>query len=168
MVSRVALVVSALFLVTACQGLGGKKGDPNNPANFKDLSKGLETFAPIPGNTDGARSGDRVYFAFDSSVLDAEAQQTLDRQVAWLKRDANAKVAVTVEGHCDERGTREYNLGLGERRAAAVKSYLRKAGVSAERVATVSFGKERPAVANSNDESSWMYNRRGVTVLNLK
>ena len=166
MVSRVALVVSALFLVTACQGLSGKKGDPNNPANFKDLSKGLDTFAPIPGNTEGARSGDRVYFAFDSAVLDAEAQQTLDRQVAWLKRDANAKVAVTVEGHCDERGTREYNLGLGERRAAAVKSYLAKAGITG-RVDTVSYGKERPAILGT-DESAWMYNRRGVTVLNLK
>ena len=105
--------------------------------------------------------GDRVFFGFDKSDLTAEARATLDRQAAWLKKYAN--VRVTVEGHCDERGTREYNLALGERRATAAKNYLVAAGIPADRVKTVSYGKERPAVLGSN-ETAWAQNRRAVTV----
>jgi peptidoglycan-associated lipoprotein len=106
--------------------------------------------------------GDRVFFNFDKSELSTEAQATLDRQAAWLKKYSAAKI--TIEGHCDERGTREYNLALGERRATAAKNYLVAAGISAARISTVSYGKERPAVVGSN-EAAWAQNRRAVTVV---
>ena len=105
---------------------------------------------------------DRVFFELDSYALDATAQATLNGQARWLGRYPN--IRLTIEGHADERGTREYNLALGERRANAVKNYLAGQGVSAERVNVISYGKERPAVEGSN-ESAWAQNRRGVTVL---
>ncbi|MDE3037500.1 MAG: peptidoglycan-associated lipoprotein Pal, partial [Pseudomonadota bacterium] len=91
-----------------------------------------------------------------------EAQKTLQHQAAWLKQYPG--VNVTVEGHCDERGTREYNLALGERRAAAAKKYLVSEGIAAARISTISYGKERPAVIG-DDEAAWSQNRRAVTVL---
>ncbi|MBO6505600.1 MAG: peptidoglycan-associated lipoprotein Pal [Kordiimonadaceae bacterium] len=106
-----------------------------------------------------AFAGDRVFFAYDSSELTDEARATLASQAEWL--DYHSRARVTIEGHCDERGTREYNLALGERRANAVKSYLMALGVSANRINTISYGKERPAVVG-NGESSWSQNRRGV------
>jgi peptidoglycan-associated lipoprotein len=109
----------------------------------------------------GAGVADRVLFAYDRWDLDAPAQQILRQQADWLR--LHPGVAVTVEGHADERGTREYNLALGDRRAATVRSYLVAAGVPADRIRTVSYGKERPAVVGSN-ESSWSQNRRAVTV----
>ncbi len=107
--------------------------------------------------------GDRVFFDYDKSDIKPEGRQVLQRQADWLKKYPN--VTVTVEGHCDERGTREYNLALGERRAAAVKKMLAALGVPANRVSTISYGKERPAVVGSN-EAAWAQNRRGVTVVN--
>lgn len=106
--------------------------------------------------------GDRVFFAYDSSTLDGESQSTLARQAAWLQQHSG--VNVTVEGHCDERGTREYNIALGERRAYAAKKFLVSQGVNPSRISTVSYGKERPAVVGS-DEASWAQNRRAVTVV---
>ena len=111
---------------------------------------------------DGSSVTDRVFFATDSSVVDSAGQAALDKQAAWLK--GNSNVNVTVEGHADERGTREYNIALGERRAAAAKSYLVSQGVSASRISTISYGKERPAVTG-NDESAWSQTRRAVTVI---
>lgn len=108
--------------------------------------------------------GDRVLFGLDEYTLSAEAQDRLTKQAAWLKQYAAGKT-VTIEGHCDERGTREYNIGLGARRAASVRNFLISQGVPAASVKAVSFGKERPAVEGS-DESSWNQNRRGVTVVN--
>lgn len=105
---------------------------------------------------------DTVFFAFDSSALSAEAQAALDTQVAWLK--SHDDVNVIVQGYCDERGTREYNLALGERRANAVKQYLVSHGIAEHRVSTISYGKERPAVFGSN-EAAWAQNRRAVTVV---
>ena len=105
---------------------------------------------------------DTVFFAFDSSSLSAEAQAALDTQVAWLKKHDD--VNVIVQGHCDDRGTREYNLALGERRANAVKQYLVSQGIEESRISTISYGKERPAVFGSN-EAAWAQNRRAVTVL---
>ena len=107
--------------------------------------------------------GDTVLFGFDSSQLSADAMATLDRQAAFL----NAKPAyrVKIEGHADERGTREYNLALGERRASATRDYLVARGVDGSRIRIVSYGKERPAVVGSN-EDAWAKNRRSVTVLN--
>ncbi len=107
--------------------------------------------------------GDRVFFGYDSSDLDSDALELLQDQVAWLKQ--NSDVAVTIEGHCDERGTREYNLALGEKRAQAVKNYLIGLGINPDRVSTISYGKERPAVVGSND-GAWAQNRRSVTIVN--
>ena len=107
--------------------------------------------------------GDRVFFNYDSSELDSDAQELLQDQVAWLKQYSD--VSVIVEGHCDERGTREYNLALGEKRAQSVKNYLISLGVSSDRVSTISYGKERPSVVGSND-GAWAQNRRSVTVVN--
>ena len=107
--------------------------------------------------------GDRVFFGYDSSDLDSDALELLQDQVAWLKQ--NADVSVTIEGHCDERGTREYNLALGEKRAQAVKNYLIGLGINPDRISTISYGKERPAVVGSND-GAWAQNRRSVTLVN--
>jgi peptidoglycan-associated lipoprotein len=106
--------------------------------------------------------GDRVYFATDSSTLDGAAQQVLRRQAAWLME--NGARAATIEGHADERGTREYNLALGARRAAAVRNFLVGEGVAPGRLRTVTYGKERPE-ALCSDESCWRLNRRAVTVM---
>ena len=105
---------------------------------------------------------DRVYFDFDSYSLDGEDRATLDAQAQWLA--SNPNVRVTIEGHADERGTREYNLALGDRRANAARDYLQNRGVAATRMQVISWGKERPAVEGSN-ESAWAQNRRAVTVV---
>ena len=106
--------------------------------------------------------GDRVFFETDSSVITAEGQGTLDKQAAWLNQYGNYRIL--IEGHADERGTREYNIGLGARRASAVVNYLVSKGVNQLRISSKSFGKERP-VAICNDISCWSQNRRAVTVL---
>jgi len=106
--------------------------------------------------------GDRVFFGFDQYNLTAEARSTLQKQAAWMT--ANNRVQVVIEGHADERGTREYNLALGERRANAVSDYLATLGVASSRISTVSYGKERPVDPASN-EIAWAKNRRGVTVI---
>jgi peptidoglycan-associated lipoprotein len=105
--------------------------------------------------------GDRIFFDTDRFNVDTEDQATLQRQAQWLGRYPNTRV--TVEGHADERGTRDYNLALGERRANSAKNYLASLGVSADRVQTVSYGKERP-FAMGSDEQAWSQNRRAVTI----
>lgn len=107
--------------------------------------------------------GDRVLFANDSTDLSSEARGTLDRQAVWLGR--YPRYGVTIEGHADERGTREYNIALGARRAATTRDYLIARGVPASRLKTISYGKERP-VQVCDAESCWSQNRRAVTVLN--
>ncbi|MBR2814391.1 MAG: peptidoglycan-associated lipoprotein Pal [Reyranella sp.] len=106
--------------------------------------------------------GDRVFFATDMSTINDEGRQTLNRQAEWLKKYTNYQV--TVEGHCDERGTREYNLALGERRANSARQYLIAQGVPAARLKTISYGKERPDPVGS-DAAAWQLNRRAVTSL---
>ena len=107
--------------------------------------------------------GDRVFFDTDSSELSPQARATLDKQAQWLNN--YNRYAFTIEGHADERGTREYNIALGARRAQTVREYLISRGVQAQRMRTISYGKERP-VAVCNDISCWSQNRRAVTVLN--
>jgi peptidoglycan-associated lipoprotein len=107
--------------------------------------------------------GDRVFFAFDKSDISDEAKAILTRQAAFAQKYPN--LTFTIEGHCDERGTREYNLALGERRATSAKNALSALGVQASRLQTISYGKERPAVVGSN-EAAWAQNRRAVTVIN--
>lgn len=152
-------VVSTLFLLTACETPSDVAGGTETGGTGADANGNYEP-GSIPDFVN--RVGDRVFFDYDSSVIDSEAQSTLDAQAAWLKQYGD--YSITVEGHCDERGTREYNLALGERRSAAAKNYLVSLGVPASRVSTISYGKERPAVVGS-DEGSWAQNRRAVTVL---
>ena len=123
-----------------------------------------QTSAVAPGTREDftVNVGDTVYFGYDRYDLTPEAQAQLQKQATWLQSYPN--VVVTVEGHCDERGTREYNLALGERRASAVREYLVALGVPANRLQTISYGKERPAVV-AFDEGGYALNRRAVTVV---
>ena len=153
---KILSVLSAVVLLSACETAPGGNGNANGNGNGNG--------SVVPGSNEdlAANVGDRVFFDLDSSVITSEGQKTLERQAAWLQNYPNA--SVSVEGHCDERGTREYNLALGERRATAAKNYLVSLGVNASRVSTISYGKERPAVIGSN-EASWAQNRRAVTVI---
>ncbi len=152
-------IISILLLsisLAACQSNGTNSPETTGYHNYRaDSSEGAPTELE-------ANVGDRVFFELNSTALDADAQDALMRQAAWLKR--NSSIKITVEGHCDERGPREYNLGLGERRANSVKKFLISAGVDANRISTISYGKERPAVSGSNAEA-WSKNRRAVTVV---
>jgi peptidoglycan-associated lipoprotein len=164
------LSTAALIAVAGCT----KKPPANLPpppptttttAPSADTSSGNVGTTNVPGSRADmlAQAGtDTVHFATDSSDVDSEAQAILTRQAAWLQKYPN--VRVTVEGHCDERGTREYNLALGDRRANAAKNFLINAGVSAARISVISYGKERP-LATGSDEDSWAQNRRAVTVV---
>jgi len=153
-------LVAALLLVAGC----AQKGAEN--ANTSGAGAGTSTSA-APTGTAALQSqlqqvGDRIYFAFDKSDITPESRQVLAKQADLLKQ--NPSVTVTIEGHCDERGTREYNLGLGERRANATKQALVALGIAANRINTISYGKERPAVLGHN-EQAWAQNRRAVTVI---
>ncbi len=136
----------------ALLGPNGKygKGAPATPGSARDFSQNV---------------GDIVYFSTDSTDLTPEAQQTLSGQARWLQR--YSQYTITIEGHADERGTREYNIGLGAKRAEAVKRFLARNGVSAQRIRTISYGKERP-VAVCDDISCWSQNRRAQTILNSR
>ncbi len=165
-VSKLLSVAAIVLSMTACSSMKAGKGGANvgNEAEekYRIASENLEPFAAIPGSKTGAKASDRVFFAYDSSSLSPTALKTLERQAGWLKKHSDVKV--TVEGHCDERGTREYNLALGSRRANAAKNQLVKLGVASSRLSTISYGKERPAVTGSNS-AAWAENRRAVTVL---
>ena len=159
---RLARIVAALTLAVAvagcaneqkddlAAGLGpnGRGGPPATPGSARDFSQNV---------------GDIVYFSSDSSDLTPESQQVLSKQSQWLKQ--YAQYTITIEGHADERGTREYNIALGARRAVAVRDFLTRNGISSQRIRHVSYGKERP-VAVCNDISCWSQNRRAQTVLN--
>jgi peptidoglycan-associated lipoprotein len=152
-------LLAAVALLAACETA------PETSNQAASTASTAPTTTVRPGSAEDFRAnvGDRVFFAFDKSDISSEARRTLERQAEWLKRYPN--VTVTVEGHCDERGTREYNLALGERRATAAKNALVALGVPANRVTTISYGKERPAVVGSN-EAAWAQNRRAVTAVN--
>ncbi|EFL88731.1 peptidoglycan-associated lipoprotein Pal [Ahrensia sp. R2A130] len=160
-VARAALIVSLSALV-AVTGCSRKKPLPDN-ANQLGLGNG-NTNGAAAGSTQDftVNVGDRVFFTTDSTSLTGDARATLDKQATWLSRYGN--YSIVVEGHADERGTREYNLALGARRAAATRDYLVARGVNRGRIRTISFGKERP-VAVCNDISCFSQNRRAVTVL---
>ncbi len=159
-------LMAAVALVAACET--GPEGGAGAGGAGVAGAKPVETFSSPLGMSVKAGSqedlvvnvGDRVFFGFDKFNLRADARKTLEKQAAWMK--ANPSVTVTVEGHADERGTREYNLALGERRANSVKDYLAALGVNTARMKTISYGKERPVASGSN-EAAWGQNRRGVT-----
>jgi peptidoglycan-associated lipoprotein len=142
---------------------GSGAGGAGDAARGGIASSGLPG-EPVPGTQEDLEVsvGDRVFFAYDSAVLSPIATQTLDRQAAWLKQYPD--IVLTVEGHTDERGTREYNLALGDRRANAVKNYLVALDIDAARILTISYGEERPAEPG-NDETAWANNRRAVSVV---
>jgi peptidoglycan-associated lipoprotein len=129
----------------------------------EDMAKFNNPAAPGSARDFITRAGDLVYFSTDSTELSPESQQTLATQARWLRQYNHH--AITIEGHADERGTREYNIALGEKRAQTVRAFLIQQGVDAGRIRTVSYGKERP-VAVCNDISCWSQNRRAQTVLN--
>lgn len=151
--------VLAVAMALALAGCASKKNLPNSASEL-----GLGAGAATPGSAQDftVNVGDRIFFDTDSSAVRADAQQTLDRQAQWLLK--YPQYPITVEGHADERGTREYNLALGARRAATTRDYLVSRGVPANRIKTISYGKERP-VAVCDDISCWSQNRRAVTVL---
>ena len=172
MFQRLLAICAVAFLFTACETASNVAGDSASgsssssatAAGTSSSSASSSTTATQMSDADKlAQVGNTVYFGFDSSELAGEAQATLDRQAAFL--NVNPTMVVIIEGHADERGTREYNLALGDRRAVAVRDYLLAKGLNAARVRTVSYGKERPAVSGSNEES-WAKNRRAATVLN--
>lgn len=151
-------VVIAIVASLAIAGCASKKV-PNTPADI-----GLGAGAETPGSTQDftVNIGDRIFFDTDSAVIRADAQTTLSRQAQWLNQYSS--YSITIEGHADERGTREYNLALGARRAAATRDFLVSKGVATNRLKTISYGKERP-VAACDDISCWTQNRRAVTAL---
>lgn len=174
------LILAAIFSLASCGSVFKKNAINKNEAekdNFavEDTTKD-EAYQPIENaaqaeelNKTAAEEEsevevqDRVFFAYDSSELSDDAKKILDTQALWLKSDASVKV--TVEGHCDERGTREYNIALGDKRANAAKNYLVSGGVETSRIKTVSYGKEHPVYFGS-EESVISKNRRAVTVAN--
>jgi len=167
-------LLGAVALLAACETTPGKDKSESTTTTTTMVDPGALGGAGVGGvgaagmAAPGTKAdfevnvGDRVLFLSDSSEISPEARAILARQADWLKRYAN--VQVMIEGHCDERGTREYNIGLGDRRAAAVKNYLIALGIEPYRIDTTSFGKEKPLVLGS-DETSWSQNRRGMTTV---
>jgi len=151
--TKILAMLSAVAMLAACETAPTDKNGANGSGG---------KYANGTGETGQLANGvpDRIFFDFDSSVVNSEGQETLQKQATY-PRDKGLNA--TIEGHCDERGTREYNLALGERRATAAKNYLVSLGVPASHLQTISYGKERPAVTGS-DESAWSQNRRAVTV----
>ena len=163
---NLVIVIAALFIVSACESTSTETGKASGSggSSAPKSGKASKGFSIIPGSSQDlvVNVGDRVFYALNKSSLSSGARTTLEKQAAWLKRYGGVKI--TIEGHADERGTREYNLALGERRANSAKDFLVALGVSPNRVKTISYGKERP-VALGHDESSWSQNRRGVTTV---
>ncbi len=165
------LGTAALIGLAGCSKKPPAKLPPAPPSTTAPSNGGGSSTGSDVGNgmVPGSRADllaqagtDTVHFATDSSDLDSDATATLAKQAQWLLKYPN--VRATIEGHCDERGTREYNLALGDRRANAAKNYLVNAGIAASRLSVISYGKERPAETGS-DEGAWAQNRRAVTVV---
>lgn len=184
MVQRLIAIFSAAFLLAACEtasttssdsasdsASSSASGTSSASASSSDSSTSSSSASSSSSSAANAltpaeklaKVGNTVFFDFDSAALSYDAQVTLSRQAAFLQ--LNPEAVVVIEGHCDERGTREYNLALGDRRASAARDFLLAKGIDAARIRTVSYGKERPAMLGSNEEA-WAKNRRAATVLN--
>jgi peptidoglycan-associated lipoprotein len=171
---KILALIASVALIAACEtapeesavssGAGANKPVVHNWGTYSSTTTAPMKAGPAAGSQEDlvANVGDRVFFDYDKYNLTPEARATLAKQAAWLKRYSS--VTVRVEGHADERGTREYNLALGERRANSAKDYLITLGVSPSRVKTISYGKERPVALGSNQQA-WAQNRRGVTTV---
>ncbi len=166
-------LIGAALLLSACANTGAVQDAPVEPVVetqepvVAEPTEDVTTEPMMDPDTqeslDAASSAALVYFGYDRYDLSSDARSGLQAQAVWLQEHSSVKV--TVEGHCDERGTREYNLALGDRRANSVKNYLVALGVDPSRIHTVSYGKERPAVTGTG-ESTWSQNRRGYTRVN--
>ena len=156
--SRLAAALVVALALASCS---------NTPKPESELGSSSRNTPATPGSQRdfSVNVGDIVYFTTDSTDLSPESQQTLANQARWLQQ--YAQYTITIEGHADERGTREYNIALGAKRATAVRNYLAQHGINAQRIRTISYGKERP-VAVCNDISCWSQNRRAQTVLNSR
>jgi peptidoglycan-associated lipoprotein len=170
MIKRLLPLFAASFLLAACETASTVSGDgssevqsSNSAATSSSASAAEAPSARTIAENQLASVGNTVLFGFDSASLTDAAQATLNRQAAFMQ--ASPTLRVIIGGHADERGTREYNLALAERRAAATRDYLVAKGVNAARVRIISYGKERPVAVGSND-ASWAKNRRAVTALN--
>ena len=162
MLKKLILLVAAGFFLATC---AATKTDQGGDVDAASSASSSSSDGSINAGTQEdliVNVGDRVFFEFDSSELTVDAQATLDAQAAWLLQYSDTDI--TIEGHADERGTREYNLALGDKRAFAVYSYLAQAGVDTNRMDYVSWGKERPEVIGS-EETAYSQNRRGVTIV---
>ncbi len=159
--TKFAGAAAALLLVSACATSSGPDVDASAGA---DTSAGAVPSGPVPGSLDDLKqsAGNQVFFAYDQYTLTAQSQATLARQAAWLQEYPETRVKLA--GNCDERGTREYNLALGARRAEAARAYLVSLGVDGSRITTVSYGKERPGCTASN-EGCWAENRNATTTI---
>jgi peptidoglycan-associated lipoprotein len=153
--------IKAIAAITALMFIAGCSSNNNNSTGTEPPSASTSV---APGSIGDFRQnvGDRVYFDTDMSSIREDGRNTLAKQAEWLKRYTN--YPITIEGKCDERGTREYNLALGERRANAARQYLVAQGIPASRIKTISYGKERPEAVGS-DEGSWARNRVAITAL---
>lgn len=161
--SRLVMVAS-LVALAACAPKRKVEDIPPPPVQQGEATPDANADKPLPGSQAdfvASVTADRVYFDTDKFDIDEEDQAVLRSQASWLARYPNKRV--TIEGHCDERGTRDYNIALGDRRANAAKNFLASLGVDPARISTISYGKERPEAMGS-DEASWARNRRAVTV----
>ncbi|MBI1180013.1 MAG: peptidoglycan-associated lipoprotein Pal [Alphaproteobacteria bacterium] len=162
------VLAAATLAIAACekkseQPISSAPPPPQQSSNAAPQANVNEQmYAPGSQEELEATAGSRIYFAYDDYSLDARAQATLQKQAEWMRKYPNK--SVVIEGHCDERGTREYNLALGARRAESAKRYLVSLGIDEGRINTISYGKERPEVVGSN-EAAWAQNRRDVTVV---
>lgn len=159
-----AVLLAGALAMSACASKAPKELPPE-PGPATSTDSGSQTLGPAPGSQADflatMQGADTIYFDTDQYNVDSADEAALARQAQWLQQYPNKRA--TIEGHCDERGTREYNLALGERRANAAKNYLVSLGIDASRLTTISYGKERP-VALGSDEAAWAQNRRAVTV----
>ena len=161
-------LLAAGLLLAACSSTSDESASTAGSGSTVSTGATSTTSQSLPGPTEGTQEhllvnvGDRVFFGYDRSDLTTQAQATIEALATWM--NTYPSVTLSVEGHCDERGTREYNLALGERRANAVRDYLIALGVDPNRLTTISYGKERPAVLGSNEEA-WAQNRRSVFVV---
>lgn len=170
---KAATLMAAVFIVGACEtpvqesaetsGKGQTTQKPAATAPAKAPTGAVQKVVPGSQEDLVLNVGDRVFFDVDKSDLKPKARETIDKWAAWLKQYPD--VTVMIEGHCDERGTREYNLGLGERRSNAAFNYLIALGVNSDRIKSISYGKERP-VCVSSKENCWAQNRRDVMIVN--
>ena len=178
MINRIFALFAIVAFLAACETAPKDAGDAagSGASGSSDTSSSSSSSSSASGGSTSSSSGsstmtkdeelvsigNKVYFDFDSSALSADAKSTLNAQAAFLR--SNPSVRITVEGHADERGTREYNLALGDRRASAARDFLVAQGIDGARIKTISYGKERPEMVGSNDEA-WAKNRRPVSII---